>query len=394
MAGDAGRQATARAGQRHHRRHDVDHPRGIHQETQRGDEGRRLPGQRPAHHRLSGPHQRHRLRSAAHRLPASLLQQRNSPGSRPDLRTRPRGERPGFRLDGGVQHRGTSHGYHVLQRWPATTWRPHSSPAAQQLDSSDVEMGNGGITGDHDGNAVVLRLDLTVPNAAPTATVTQRQAQCVDRQGHGQGDRQPTPTGTQLTYTGMTTRQGHGHGDADGCVHLHPDRRRPPRRRGERGRGGPEHERHLLDHGQRRFRWCDRGYGDRGRATEERRAVAQVVGEQGADPIGRHRQGHRRGHRCRRGRRHLHRVDPSRGRSRSTRTAPSPTTPTEAARRPGAGQEGHRHRHVHGHRRRRARWGKDRHVKATIAPTDSAPDRRRPHRRGTRGEQRVRRRDR
>ena len=90
--------------------------------------------------------------------------------------------------------------------WPAMIWQVGSSSAALRRGSTTSSMGNAGITGDHDGNAIVLQLGLRrtrhpQPPSLKTSPVRGRgtvtgKVTAVD------------PDKDQLTYAGMTTDKG------------------------------------------------------------------------------------------------------------------------------------------------------------------------------------------
>ncbi len=80
-----------------------------------------------------------------------------------------------------------------------------ASGAATRLD--DVDMGNAGVTGDHDGYAVVLALAPSPPNLPPTATVTQNKPSASSGKVTGKVTA-VDPEKDKLTYTGMTTAKG------------------------------------------------------------------------------------------------------------------------------------------------------------------------------------------
>jgi VCBS repeat-containing protein len=80
-----------------------------------------------------------------------------------------------------------------------------SSGAATRLD--DVSMGNAGITGDHDGYAVVLQLSAVMPNTPPSATVTQNKPNTSTGTVTGKVTA-VDPDKDKLTYAGMTTDKG------------------------------------------------------------------------------------------------------------------------------------------------------------------------------------------
>jgi VCBS repeat-containing protein len=109
----------------------------------------------------------------------------------------------GFVWTGAFSTEGPSHGYQSFNdaRDDLATALV-ASGAATSL--GDVSMGNGGITGDHDGNAVVLRLDLPVPNAAPTATLKQNKPSGSTGTVTGKVTGKDADRDT-LTYTGTTT---------------------------------------------------------------------------------------------------------------------------------------------------------------------------------------------
>jgi VCBS repeat-containing protein len=80
-----------------------------------------------------------------------------------------------------------------------------ASGAATRLE--DVNMGNAGVTGDHDGHAVVLQLAPSPPNAAPTATVKPGKPSRSTGKVTGKVTA-VDPEDDKLTYTGMTTAKG------------------------------------------------------------------------------------------------------------------------------------------------------------------------------------------
>jgi VCBS repeat-containing protein len=142
--------------------------------------------------------------------PRGFLQAYGNGGS-PNVHGRMFGPAPaatgeGYVWTGAFSTQGTTHGY--LSFDSARDDLAQSlidSGAAEQLEI--VDMGNGGITGDHDGKAIVLRLKDTLPNTAPVATVTKNAPS--------------TWTGTvtgkvtavdaekdKFTYAGSTTDQG------------------------------------------------------------------------------------------------------------------------------------------------------------------------------------------
>ncbi|MDO3637628.1 Ig-like domain-containing protein [Mycolicibacterium arseniciresistens] len=142
--------------------------------------------------------------------PSGFLQAYGNGGS-PNVHGRMFGPAPdadgqGYVWTGAFSTQGTTHGY--LSFDSARDDLAQSlidSGAAEQVDV--VDMGNGGITGDHDGTAIVLRLKDTLPNTAPVATVTKNAPS--------------TTTGTvtgkvtavdaekdKFTYAGSTTDQG------------------------------------------------------------------------------------------------------------------------------------------------------------------------------------------
>jgi VCBS repeat-containing protein len=79
------------------------------------------------------------------------------------------------------------------------------SGAAMLLD--DVSLGNAGITGDHDGYAVVLQLSASLPNTPPSATVTQNKPSTSTGTVAGKVTA-VDPNKDRLTYAGMTTGKG------------------------------------------------------------------------------------------------------------------------------------------------------------------------------------------
>lgn len=79
------------------------------------------------------------------------------------------------------------------------------SGSAEQIDI--VDMGNGGITGDHDGKAIVLRLKDTWPNTAPVATVTKNAPSTWNGTVTGRVTAVDAEK-DRVTYTGSTTDQG------------------------------------------------------------------------------------------------------------------------------------------------------------------------------------------
>ncbi|MET0475195.1 MAG: Ig-like domain-containing protein [Mycobacterium sp.] len=112
----------------------------------------------------------------------------------------------GFVWTGAFSTEGTSHQYLSFNQARNDLANALvASGAATQL--TTVDMGNGGITGDHDGSAVVLRLDLTVPNAAPTATVKQNNPSGSTGKVTGKVSGADAD-GDPLTYTGMSTGKG------------------------------------------------------------------------------------------------------------------------------------------------------------------------------------------
>lgn len=142
--------------------------------------------------------------------PSGFLQAYGNGGS-PNVHGRMFGPAPdadgqGYVWTGAFSTQGTTHGY--LSFDSARDDLAQSlidSGAAEQIEI--VDMGNGGITGDHDGKAIVLRLKDTLPNTAPVATVTKNAPS--------------TTTGTvtgkvtavdaekdKFTYAGSTTDQG------------------------------------------------------------------------------------------------------------------------------------------------------------------------------------------
>ena len=240
--------------------------------------------------------------------PSGFLQAYGNGGS-PNVHGRMFGPAPdadgqGYVWTGAFSTQGTTHGY--LSFDSARDDLAQSliaSGAAEPVDI--VDMGNGGITGDHDGNAIVLRLKDILPNTAPVATVTQNKPS--------------TSTGTvtgkvtavdaekdKFTYAGSTTDQGTVTVTSTGSWTYTPDCGGPPRRREDR-RPGRGHDGHLHHHRQRRIRWRGRRTGDcEGDPEEQRTVVGQGHREQ-AGPGGRngHRQG--RGHGRRRRYNRLHR---------------------------------------------------------------------------------------
>ena len=78
------------------------------------------------------------------------------------------------------------------------------SGAATRLD--DVDMGNDGITGDHNGHAVVLQLN-AMPNTPPIATATQSKPSTSTGTVTGKVTA-VDPDKDKLTYAGMTTNKG------------------------------------------------------------------------------------------------------------------------------------------------------------------------------------------
>lgn len=80
----------------------------------------------------------------------------------------------GYLWSGAFSTQGTTHGYlSFTMARDEVARRLVDSGAAVRLD--DADMGNAGITGDHDGKAIVLVLTGAVPNTAPTVTVAQNR---------------------------------------------------------------------------------------------------------------------------------------------------------------------------------------------------------------------------
>jgi VCBS repeat-containing protein len=112
----------------------------------------------------------------------------------------------GYVWTGAFSTEGSTHGYlsFDMARDDLAS-RLVSSGAATRLD--DVSMGNAGITGDHDGYAVVLQLSAVMPNTPPSATVTQNKPNTWTGTVTGKVTA-VDPDKDQLTYAGMTTDKG------------------------------------------------------------------------------------------------------------------------------------------------------------------------------------------
>ena len=142
--------------------------------------------------------------------PSGLLQAFSDNGS-PEDHGRMFGPAPaengqGYVWTGAFSTEGSTHGYlsFDMARDDLAS-RLVSSGAATRLD--DVSMGNAGITGDHDGYAVVLQLSAVMPNTPPSATVTQNKPNTWTGTVTGKVTA-VDPDKDQLTYAGMTTDKG------------------------------------------------------------------------------------------------------------------------------------------------------------------------------------------
>ncbi|MCZ8380840.1 Ig-like domain-containing protein [Mycobacterium sp. CPCC 205372] len=142
--------------------------------------------------------------------PSGFLQAYGNGGS-PNVHGRMFGPAPaasgdGFVWTGAFSTQGTTHGY--LSFDSARDDLAQSlieSGAAEQVEI--VDMGNGGITGDHDGKAIVLRLKDTLPNTAPVATVTKNAPSTWNGTVTGRVTAVDAEK-DRVTYTGSTTDQG------------------------------------------------------------------------------------------------------------------------------------------------------------------------------------------
>jgi VCBS repeat-containing protein len=118
----------------------------------------------------------------------------------------PAADGQGYVWTGAFSTESATHGYVSFDTArDALARRLVLSGAATRLD--DVDMGNAGITGDHDGHAVVLQLSAEMPNTPPSVKVTQSQPGLLTGTVTGKVTAVDADK-DKLTYTATNTAKG------------------------------------------------------------------------------------------------------------------------------------------------------------------------------------------